>query len=147
LPERRARQLVAVLAAALAMSIGAPMAWGQMSSAGSARHLLSTDTLLAPTSPAAANGPCTLGVAASVTVSWTATRSTWADGYVVLGSLLSGGPYTTAATVSGQSTTSVTVTGLAFVTTYYYVVQATKGAWRSPSTAEVSRTTLSPLCR
>ena len=129
------------------MSVGAPMAWGQMSSAGSASQSLSTDTLLAPTNPATADGPCTLGVAASVTVSWTPTASTWADGYVVLGSLLSGGPYTTAATVSGQSASSATVTGLSFATTYYYVVQATKGAWRSPSTAEVSRTTLSPLCR
>jgi len=35
---------------------------------------------------------------------------------------------------------------LAFSTTYFYVVRATKQGWRSPYTAEVARTTKSPLC-
>jgi hypothetical protein len=38
------------------------------------------------------------------------------------------------------------VSGLAFLTDYSFVVQATKGNWRSANSAEVSRTTLSALC-
>ena len=141
------RRLVAVLVAALAMSAGAPLAWGQMSSAGSATHTLSTDTLAAPTGLTASNGPCTAGVNASVTLNWTATASTWADGYEILRALLSGGPYTSVATVSGRSTTTYTDPGLLFLTPYYYVVKATRNSWRSAQTAEASKTTLSILCR
>lgn len=107
---------------------------------------VSTDTLQPPTNLAAGHGPCTAAVMASITLTWTATASTWADGYEVRASLLSGGPYTAIGTVGGRSTTTFTATGLSFATTYHYVVQATKGNWRSAPTAQVSRTTLSPLC-
>jgi hypothetical protein len=107
---------------------------------------LSTDTLQPPTNLAAGHGPCTAGLVASITLTWTATPSTWADGYEVLGSLLPTGPFAVVGTVAGASSTSHTVTGLAFGTTYHYVVKATKGNWRSPATAVASRTTLSALC-
>jgi hypothetical protein len=132
--------------AVTALLVTASVALAQFSDAGSAAHSISTSQLQPPTDPATAHGPCTNGVTASIVVSWTATTSTWADGYEVLGSLVSGGPYSTVGTVSGRDTTSHTVTGLAFVTTYHFVVKATKGNWRSAATAQVSRTTPSSLC-
>lgn len=139
----RLTPVLAVLTAVLATS---SVALAQLVDNAAASHTLSTDTLQPPTDPAAAHGPCTSGVATSITVSWTATPSTWADGYEILGSLVSGGPYTVVGTVSGVNTTSYTATNLAFLTTYYYVVKATKGNWRSAATSQVSRTTLSALC-
>jgi hypothetical protein len=38
------------------------------------------------------------------------------------------------------------VAGLSFLTTYHFVVKATRGNWRSTATTQVSRTTLSALC-
>lgn len=132
--------------AVTALLVTASVALAQFADGDSASQSISTDALSPPTSPDTAHGPCTTGVTASIVVSWTATPSTWADGYEILGSLVSGGPYTTVGTVSGVSTTSYTVTGLAFATTYHYVVKATKGNWRSAPTSQVSRTTLNPLC-
>lgn len=134
-----------MLAVATATLLTASVASASFVDRGSASATLSTDTLQPPTNPSTSNGPCTVGVAASVTVSWSPTPSTWADGYQVKASLVSGGPYTVVGTV-GRTTTSYTVTGLAFATTYHYVVVATKGQWRSANTTQVSRTTLSPLC-
>ncbi|MGH9149468.1 MAG: fibronectin type III domain-containing protein [Acidimicrobiales bacterium] len=107
---------------------------------------VATATLAAPTSPGTSFGACTLLVSDTIVVSWTATSSTWAGGYEVYRSTTSGGPYTLRATVPGQSSTSFSDGGLAFSTTYYYVVRATKNAWRSPYTAQVSRTTRTSLC-
>lgn len=135
-----------VLAVVTALLLTASVASAAFVDGESASATLSTDTLQPPTNPAASHGPCTLGLVASITVTWTATASMWADGYEVLGSLVAGGPYTLVGTAGGASTTSHTVTGLGFATTYHYVVVATKGAWRSAPTAEVSRTTLSSLC-
>lgn len=140
----RLATLLAVAVAALLVT--ASVALAQFGDGDSATHSISTDSLPAPTNPSTAHGPCTNGVTASIVVSWTATASTWADGYEVLGSLVPGGPYSPVGTVSGRDTTSYTATGLAFATTYHYVVKATKGNWRSPPTGQVSRTTLSPLC-
>jgi len=141
--ERVATGLTVAVAALL---VTASVALAQFADGDSASQSISTNQLQPPANPATAHGPCTNGLTASIVVSWTATPSTWADGYEILGSLVSGGPYTPVGTVSGVNTTSYTVTGLAFATTYYYVVKATKGNWRSAATAQVSRTTLNPLC-
>ncbi|HEX2040056.1 MAG TPA: fibronectin type III domain-containing protein [Acidimicrobiales bacterium] len=141
--ERLATGLAVAVAALL---VTASVALAQFHDGDSAAHSVSTGSLGPPTNPATTHGPCSAGLTASIVVSWTATTSSWADGYEVLGSLVSGGPYATVGTVSGVNTTSYTVTGLAFATTYHYVVRATKGNWHSAATGEVSRTTLSPLC-
>lgn len=106
----------------------------------------STATLAPPTSPVATAGTCALVVGDATILAWTATPSVWADGYQIARSLVSGGPYTDIATVAGRTTVSYTDSGLLFSTTYHYVVRATKGAWRSVNTAQVSRTTRSALC-
>lgn len=69
---------------------------------------------------------CLLG---TVTLTWTATPTTWAEGYEVRWSTTSGGPYT-----SGPLTTPLTtrqVTGLTILTTYHFVVRAYRGGWFS----------------
>ena len=135
-----------VLAVLTALLLTASVASAAFVDGQSASATLTTNTLQPPTNPGTAHGPCTVGVMASIKVTWTPTTSTWADGYEVRASLLAGGPYSVVGTVAGASASEHTVTGLAFATTYHYIVVATTGAWRSEPTAAVSRTTLSPLC-
>lgn len=121
-------------------------AFAQFNDGAPASHTLATAVLEAPTNPAVTHGACTPGVAASTTISWTPTTSTWATGYEVLRSLLAGGPFTVVGTVSGQSASSYHDTLLPFATPFYYKVQAKKEAWRSPPTAAVTITTKTALC-
>ncbi len=122
-------------------------AWATFTSAPSAPSMsFATATLAAPTSPSVTNSDCTPSVSRQVTVSWTATISAFADGYEAFRSLTSGGPYLPVATVSGQSVISYIDTSVLAATTYYYVVQATKVAWRSANSTQVSVTTPSLLC-
>lgn len=143
---RTAAATSAVLLVLLVVIVWATTAAASFLDSGQASHTLSTDSLAAPTSPATAHGTCIPAVSASIVVSWTATSSSWADGYEILRSLVAGGPYSAVGTVSGQSTTSYSDGPLLFSTTYGYVVRATKGAWRSSETSEVARTTRSVLC-
>lgn len=105
-----------------------------------------SDTLAAPTNPSTAAGTCVIAVSDQIVVQWTPTSSTWAGGYEIRRSTVDGGPYSVVGTVSGQETSSYTDGPLPFSTTYYYVVAATKGNWRSPDTSQVSRTTRSTVC-
>lgn len=125
---------------------GATAALASFDSQASESQAVLTATLQPPTNPSTAAGPCTASVSASIVVSWTATTSTWADGYEVLSALTSGGPYTLAASVNGSATTTATIGGLQFSTTYYFVVRARKLAWRSANTTQVSRATLNRHC-
>lgn len=107
-------------------------------SVGTTSNAFSTTTLQPPTGTSAANGICVVLTSTAVTVSWTATTSTFADGYQIFRSTTSGGPYTSIGTVSGRTTTTFSDTTPAFNTTYYYVVQATKGSWRSANSNQAS---------
>jgi len=139
----RAAALSVVLAFFL---LSASPAFASFSSSPSAASMtISSATLAAPTNLAASNS-CILSVSVKVKLTWTATSSTWADGYQIFRSTTNGGPYSSVGSVSGQSTTSFTDSSVAFLTTYYYVVQATKLNWRSPNSSQVSITTLSALC-
>ncbi len=141
------RVLGRAIAAAVVLVLSATsVALAAYTSSSTAAGTYATGTISPPTSLAAAAGPCTVAVSASIKLTWTASASTWADGYEVLRSLVSGGPYTSVATVSGAGTTTYTDGPLIFSTTYYYVVRATKAAWRSVDSNQASRTTLSLLC-
>jgi hypothetical protein len=107
---------------------------------------LSTATLQPPTGTAAARGDCFPVLSVEVDVTWTATASTFADGYQVFRSATSGGPYTLIGTVAGRTTTSFTDTDVTFFTTYHYVVQATRNMWRSVNSTQASFTTPTPAC-
>jgi len=128
---RRAAACAVVVAAVLA-----PAAAGaSFTNTPHASATISAPVLSPPSNPNVVLAGCT-GLSPNLQVTWTATPSTWADGYQVGKSLVSGGPYTWTS-VAGQATTSYTSTGLTAATTYYYVVRATKAGWTSPATAQV----------
>lgn len=85
---------------------------------------VTTETLQPPTGLTSAG--CLLG---TVTLTWEASPSEWATGYEVRWSTTNGGPYN----LGPLTTTLLTqqVTGLSALTTYYFVVRATRGAWFS----------------
>ncbi|MEY2430703.1 MAG: cellulose 1,4-beta-cellobiosidase [Acidimicrobiaceae bacterium] len=134
----------AIVVAVVLLTASAAMA--AFNSNQSAAATYGTATLAAPTNLAVATGPCTVAVHPSVNLTWTATPSTWATGYEVLRSLLSGGPYLSVALVSGVNTTTYNDSTVLFSTVYRYVVRATKSSWRSALSNEAGITTLSPLC-
>lgn len=85
---------------------------------------VTTETLQPPTGLTSTG--CLLG---TVTLTWSASPSAWATGYEVRWSTTNGGPYD-----RGPLTTTLltrTVGGLSALTTYYFVVRATRGAWFS----------------
>lgn len=107
---------------------------------------IGTATLAAPSGLGVVNGTCVALVSIAANLSWTATASTFADGYEILRSATAGGPYTAIGTVSGRLTTTYIDTTTVFAATYYYVVRATKLLWRSSLTAESSLLTLTSAC-
>jgi hypothetical protein len=115
-------------------------------SAASVPQQVSTATLQPPTGTGAAQGDCVPVLTIEVDVTWTATASTFADGYQVFRSATSGGPYTLIGTVAGRTTTTFTDADVTFLTTYHYVVQATRNLWRSADSTQASFTTPTPLC-
>lgn len=99
------------------------------------------DSLGAP-SNLSATGRCGLIIVGpEVALSWTATPSTYATGYLILRSDTSGGPYTQVGSVSGRDTTTFTDQNVSGGRTYYYVVQATYAGWTSANSNEASATT------
>lgn len=105
---------------------------------------VSTALLHPPTGLAAAGGTCQADQYDSIVLTWTATASTWADGYEVLRST-DGSTYSLLASLTGVATESYTDSPLAFSTTYTYRVQAVGRGWTSQP-AEVTRTTRGAQC-
>lgn len=143
---RDRRTLVPIaVAVALVGLVSSQVAWAAFGDTAQASATYSTDSLAGPTSPSAGPGTCTVFSNDRIVLSWTATSSTWADGYEIARSLIPGGPYTVIGTVSGVGTTNYNDGPLAFSTTYYYAIRSTRNLWRSED-ATVSRTTRSSLC-
>jgi hypothetical protein len=117
---------LSILCAAVAVSLALiPLAWAGFDSSASAGGANVTSASLAAAS--GLSGTCAHAVAL---LSWTATASTFADGYEILRGTTSGGPYTHVANVTGQATVTYSDSSLK-KGTYYYVVRATKQLWRS----------------
>jgi hypothetical protein len=143
---RRRIGLVIVLAYGW-VTLSTSSAWSLYSSTVSvAGPSVSTGTLAAPTGLSAVRGSCTILTSNAVNLSWTATASTFADGYIVLRSTTNGSGYAQIATVAGRATTTYVDGTAAFLTTYYYVVKATRNNWTSPNSGQASVTTPTPLC-
>jgi len=85
--------------------------------------------------PAAPTGLTATSGNAQVTLNWAGKAR--ATSYNVKRATVSGGPYTTVASVT---TTSYTDTGLTNGTTYYYVVSAVDAGGESPNSTQVSVT-------
>lgn len=136
-----------LLAPAILWTQAAGMAFGSWSSSPSPPSMtVSSATLAAPTGLIASNGTCVILIQANVNLAWSATSSTFSDGYEIFRSLIGGGPFTSVGTVTGRTTTIYTDPTVAFSKTYYYVVQAKKNNWRSANSAQASVTTPSSLC-
>lgn len=98
-------------------------------------------TLLAPTDLGATPGCDLVLLDPKVDLAWTASASPKGDGYKVLRSTTSGGPYAEVGSVLGLDLTSFTDLTVNLDTTYYYVVVAYFSGWTSVPTAEVAATT------
>ena len=120
------------LAAGVLVLASATTAAARYTTSASTSGLLTTASLAAPSNLQA-------GGTAVVTLSWTATTSTFATGTRILRSTTPGGPYAPIADVTPRTTTTYQ-DGTAFGgPTYYYVVQAYYRNWTSPQSAQVSR--------
>lgn len=141
-PERGARAVLAAAAALASFVVGMPVAVAAFLDGASAQGTFATATLAAPTGLTSQN--CTGLITGSVNLSWTATTSTWADGYVVIWSGTNGSSGTQTVLDSNPadgvvSPTSTTVSGLAKLATYTFVVRAFESVnWRSPASNQVS---------
>ena len=101
-------------------------------------NTFSTMAVSPPTGVSATMDCGLLTLGKGVIVSWDAV--TGADGYDVLRSITSGGPYVS---ILGGPTaaTSVKDTSVANSTTYHYVVRTVAGSWSSADSSQVSVTT------
>jgi hypothetical protein len=137
----RSKRKRALVAAALASAcvILAPAAlagWSSIITAGPMP--VSSATLAAPTGLAAtcANG--------TVTLTWTQTASVWADGYDLVRSTITGGPYTLVKHINGRAVVTSSDTPPVTASVYYYVVRASKSTnWRSANSNQASANTSS----
>ena len=102
-------------------------------------NTFSTLAVSPPTGVAAEMDCGILTLGKGVVVSWGPV--TGADGYDVLRSTSSGGPYTSILSGGPVTSTSVKDTSVANSTTYHYVVRTVAGTWSSADSAQVSITT------
>ncbi len=131
--------LAVLLGAALLLAVAPTNALGLFTgSRAVAANSISTNTLAPPTGLAASVS------GTSVSLTWTATPSSFASGYDVLRSTISGGPYTQIAQVTPRTTLTYVDSTVTAGTTYYYVLRAYYQSWLSTSTAQVSATPCTP---
>lgn len=133
-PVRARLPLVAVafVVAALAIAGGAPRSTlARLTDTDTSTQNISTDTLNPPTSLAASGG-------ATIGLSWVATVDTYASGYEIWRSTVSGSGYALAGSATPRSATSATDSPAAG--TYYYVLRSYFQNWRSANSNEASAT-------
>jgi hypothetical protein len=130
-----------LVAALIIVAVLAAPALADWNVSASRSQTVATGTLLAPTGLTAVNGACAASLYWHVNLSWTATTSTSADGYEILRSITSGGPYTPLGTVVGRTTTTFVDTTPTFTRSYFYVVRAKRNLWRSPDSNQATVTT------
>jgi hypothetical protein len=99
-----------------------------------------TATSAAISPPTGVAGSCGV-LSASVRLDWTASTSSWTDGYEIQWRRSPSPTYTNSATVTGVTYTTPALSG----GTYFFLVRATKGAWRSSNVTEVSKSIVSIL--
>jgi hypothetical protein len=138
---------LAIGSLALAGALSITGAYGTVvTSTAPVAQVVSTATLDAPTGLGATRGVCVPMSAPYVDLSWVPTGSPFADGYVILRSLVPGSGYVAIGTTSGRATTTFTDATVGFLVTYHYVVRATKLIWSSPDSNPASVTAPTPLC-
>ena len=119
-------------------SMGKSNYWTPGANLGHGIGVLLTKVFPLPGLPATPTGVSTAVTATQNTLTWTTSAS--AVSYNVKRSLSSGGPYTTLASVTNQSTSYLDA-GLTPNQTYYYVVSAVNGAGESDNSVQAAVTT------
>ena len=123
----------------LLVVLGGP-ALGSFGDSATAASTLTTTSLAAPTSFTATAG-CTTSIpkVPKVTLSWTATTSTFATGYDVYRAV-GAGTQTLLTSVSPRTVTSYVDNSVSLVTSYTYSVRTRYAAW-SKASSNASATT------
>jgi hypothetical protein len=136
------RSGVAVAAAVLATLLLAGAALGQFGGQASGGPLsVSSATLDTPGMRDATNIRCNASRRVRIRVRWNASTSPAVQGYDVLRSDTSGGPYTVVGSVPVGTQRYVDTIAAPFGPAYYYVVRATRNGWTSGDSTEASATT------
>jgi len=133
------RRTGAILAFLAALTTGAAPAAAQWSATGNGPTSSGALTLAAPSGLSAAAGCVAIVLIPRVTLTWTASPSTFTAGYDILRSTVSGGPYSQVGTASGGATTTFADSAsLGLNITYFYVIRARRTNWISAQTTQVS---------
>lgn len=138
------RRTAVTLAVVSAVAVAGPAAFAAFSDRASTTGMDITSNTLAGPSTLTATGSCNGPLAAKVALSWTATTSTYATGYVVArrnsGTVL----FAEIASLTGQVTSGYTDTTVLTDTTYDYEVRAVFQQWTGSSPTASATTPL--LC-
>lgn len=92
---------------------------------------------LRPPTAVRAEGRCTGFLQAEVSLAWEPTVSSFADGYEVYRSTVSGGPYDRVAVVPGHGTTAYLDDDVSTGADYYYVIKSTTSRRDGPPSDQV----------
>jgi hypothetical protein len=125
------RPIALLVAGLLALTVAVPVSLAILADQSSSTAAFSAATLQPPTGVSATGGT-------SVTLSWTASTSSGATGYIVERGTASGGPYSQIATLTPVSTTTYADSPAAG--TYWYRLSTYIGNWQSATTTPVSAT-------
>jgi hypothetical protein len=126
------RRIVAIVSlVVVAVTVAVPISLARFTDTAASSGSFAAAMLAAPTGVSAAGGT-------SVTLSWTASTSTGATGYIIERATALAGPYTQIATKTPVSATSYLDSPAAG--TYWYRLSTYIGNWLSPTTSPVSAT-------
>jgi len=123
------RSVLLALLGLIALTVSVPVTLARFVDTDSSSAAFTAATLQPPTGVSATGG-------STATLTWTASTSSAATGYVIERATALGGPYTQIATVTPVSATGYVdspTTG-----TYWYRLSTYKGNWRSVTTTPVS---------
>lgn len=136
---RIAASVVACVTMSTANTTSAAAQWSATTTLSTDSHAL---TLAPPSALSASVGCLAVVLLPRVTLTWTASPSTFTAGYDILRSTVSGGPYTQVGSASGGATTTFTDSAsLGLNITYYYVIRGRRSNWISAQTAQISAKT------
>jgi hypothetical protein len=133
---------VIVLAVLILIPSGKALAWLLTKDGGPNAN----DAVPAPTASGASVIECMPGARTIVEVAWSPVAPDLGEGYEILRSTSSGGPYTSLATIMGSDVSMYQDTTGAPSTSYFYVVRTARGVQRSADSTEVFITTPSASC-
>ncbi len=136
-PRRRRRRVWAGVIAGIAAGVVVILALSLLPLLADADRPRPGRRPLRPPTGLEARGECSGFLQAEVTLSWEPTVSSFADGYEVYRSTVSGGPYERVGVVPGHGTTAYVDENVGVGGTYYYVVKSTTGRHDGPPSEQV----------